>query len=379
MANNVDIFINGKTNLPDAADRSANALVKLRNALEGGKHSLREWNALLEIGFGVGIGAKVFEKIHEGIMNVYEGFSEASEKGYDFVDSLDHGLGKLLGYKTAFDYAADSAKHFKEIVGDLPKSIEALQDSIFIAKGGAHNPKYPLLPPDVEAKEKSLQAELDRRQMQLDEAGYFEKKRKLEGYRKNATTATGRALANAELYNLDQEYGATTDRLGAAQSDLFAFRNEAARMNKEATERKKISDYNQSLYPDTRQALLNKLRLASVGILGGALGSVIGPATGLLGGIAGGIEGAVTRGAAQNSLRGQIADLQQQIKEANYSPAGTVGAFNSRFLTRGSGSKSLEAIEAAKTNKHLEDMKRKLADLVTALGKFTAAGVITSN
>ncbi len=39
----------------------------------------------------------------------------------------------------------------------------------------------------------------------------------------------------------------------------------------------------------------------------------------------------------------------------------------------------LEAIEAEKTNKHLEDLKAKMADLVTALRKFTAVGVVENN
>jgi hypothetical protein len=83
-------------------------------------------------------------------------------------------------------------------------------------------------------------------------------------------------------------------------------------------------------------------------------------------------EGAVTRGAEGNFLRGQIAKIQGEILDSSHSSAGSIGAANSRFLTRGAGNKSLELLEAEKQTKHLQDLRDRLRDLQTKLANLTA-------
>ncbi|MFZ1005540.1 MAG: hypothetical protein WAN65_01805, partial [Candidatus Sulfotelmatobacter sp.] len=50
---------------------------------------IREFRPLLELGFGVEIGRRAFEQLHEGIVKSIEGFSEARQAGLGWFASLE--------------------------------------------------------------------------------------------------------------------------------------------------------------------------------------------------------------------------------------------------------------------------------------------------
>src|SRR5436190_1432805 len=85
-------------------------LRQLSEQLHSGMKSMRDFNAVLELGFGMRIGRMIFEKIHEGFVHFVEGANEASHAGLSLGDAYLDGAKKILGMKTAVEELNEKLK-----------------------------------------------------------------------------------------------------------------------------------------------------------------------------------------------------------------------------------------------------------------------------
>lgn len=93
--------------------RSAQTAVsRLAQTLENAKKSARSFNSLFELGFGVGVGGKFFEKMHDGLARAAKGFWEAQMAGKSFAESIDEAGRAFVGLETNLQKARKATEEF---------------------------------------------------------------------------------------------------------------------------------------------------------------------------------------------------------------------------------------------------------------------------
>lgn len=91
------------------------------------KRHMRGFNEILSLGFGVEIGRKVFEQIHEGIVEFSSATIEAAKSGMSFAESLEDGARAAVGMKTKLEELTEAKKRNMEVF----KQAAAGEEKIF--------------------------------------------------------------------------------------------------------------------------------------------------------------------------------------------------------------------------------------------------------
>lgn len=94
--------------------QSPPGLRSLAEDLHHGQKQLAAFNSLFELGFGFHVSRMFFEKIHEGLMKLGEGFQQGRAYGLSWGEALVAGAGHALGLKTALDDMIESERKARE-------------------------------------------------------------------------------------------------------------------------------------------------------------------------------------------------------------------------------------------------------------------------
>jgi len=128
---------------------AAEAAVAGVGAVNEGLHSvltgLRGYREVIGLALGIPIGRMLVEQIHEGAGKAIEGFNAASEAGLGFSASLQDGISKILGMKTATEELAEAHKNLAEAMKDSAKTREEVKQQLdpkdatyqFLGEGGS--------------------------------------------------------------------------------------------------------------------------------------------------------------------------------------------------------------------------------------------------
>lgn len=357
-SNNVDIFLNGHTTVPEAAEKSVGGLRRLAEGLEHAKNSLRGFNALLELGFGVAVGRKIFDTIHEGLAKLSEGFWEAKEAGASFGEAMSEGLLKMVGLKTAAENTKEFLKHLEEVdrvligIGD---KITGLNVKFL---GGRPDSDFPGLKGHEDVDSTLKQIHDERLKYEKDNADMMAMAARIEGIKAAGHVTSNDAVWLTTNGIMPWNMQARFEQIGG-QHDAYLRRIEqfdkqegdVGGIGGEAMARQQVTEGIGRYWPILRDRLGSEL----------------------LGGIQGlnNITGPIGEGALQflnrGSLQTQIKKVQDKIRaESEHDDHhGSPGAVNARFTQYGNGvsGHDLGLQEQRKTNQQLADLNAQLTQL----------------
>ena len=94
--------------VPKQMKEAENGIKSLEEKLHSGLQSLRGFREVIGLALGVGIGRGLFEKVHEGIVSLAEGFTEGQKAGETFSESIEDAGRKMFGMKTHAEELAES-------------------------------------------------------------------------------------------------------------------------------------------------------------------------------------------------------------------------------------------------------------------------------
>jgi len=86
------------------------SLKELAHELHGAQQGLAAFNSLFELGLGMHVSRMFFEKIHEGLVKLGEGWQQSREFGLSWGESLLAAGGHALGLKTKLDELIETEK-----------------------------------------------------------------------------------------------------------------------------------------------------------------------------------------------------------------------------------------------------------------------------
>src|SRR5262249_32080639 len=123
-ANSVDILIAGKETVGVASDSAVSGLQRINDALHHTEGRLKSFNSIMELALGFHVGRFFFEKVHEALVKIGEGFIEASAHGESFSNSLGQGLKNMLGLETSAQQLAKAMKANAEFSKEFAKGTQ---------------------------------------------------------------------------------------------------------------------------------------------------------------------------------------------------------------------------------------------------------------
>jgi hypothetical protein len=135
--------------------KDVNMTAGLNSVREGIDHLTNKvfsFEGALHIAFGAAASRAIFHELHGGIKELIEGFDEGKKHGEDFYGSLNEGINKVLGLKTAFEQAGEAAKQLTEKNDKVKRAV----DEIAKLTGTQEKGPYPDLPGGGESGEKNL-------------------------------------------------------------------------------------------------------------------------------------------------------------------------------------------------------------------------------
>ena len=116
--------------VPKQMNDAIGGVKALEEKLHGAFSTLRGFREVIGLGLGVGVGRQIFEKVHEGIVHLVEGFNEGTAAGENFSDSLADGIKNMLGMKTHAEELAESNKKLTDTFEALAKSREKHEETL---------------------------------------------------------------------------------------------------------------------------------------------------------------------------------------------------------------------------------------------------------
>lgn len=121
-----------------ARDISATrGLESIENALSSAQSKLLDFSNISKIVFGFNISSKAFNLIHDGLLDFASGSHEAMRAGLGFWDSLEVGVQKMFGAKTALDELKEKAEATAKAYQELEQRTRAAIDAAAQSRGGA--------------------------------------------------------------------------------------------------------------------------------------------------------------------------------------------------------------------------------------------------
>ncbi len=378
--NNVDIFINGKTNFTEAAlNPTIGGLGRLNEALERSKSTLRGWNSLFEIGFGLRVGRAFFEGLHEGAMKFGESFSASLLKGRGAMESFREGLAGSLGVETSLQRLEQQTEKNAAAFEHMFQAGQSAMDVLFGAKP---KPFANLGEGGVSAGDKLRASIKEQREKLATAEGEINKNLRVQN-----THGFGGLSQRIAEYNMTPwqtigyVFSGGLARPDPSQSTLDAWGTEAS------AARANIARNERNLHALGMASGLKSLSQRLFGTAGAEasyLGGMASSAAGLLGfkaraAIGGLMEGGLpAQPESAESLREKALSLTRSLSRGEGREAGNIAAENQRFLTRGPGSKTpeltaLEKIQAALEAQVKADDSKKLNDILTLLRKLGAS------
>ncbi len=105
--------------VPKAMNDALGGVKALEEKLHGTFSALRGFREVIGLGLGVGVGRQIFEKVHEAIVNLAEGFASGTAAGESFSGAMADAVKNMLGMKT-------HAKELEEQNKKLVDTFEAL-------------------------------------------------------------------------------------------------------------------------------------------------------------------------------------------------------------------------------------------------------------
>lgn len=363
MSNSVDILINGKETVGRAADSALSGLGRLNEGLERTKSNLRSFNEILGLAFGFTIGRHVFEQLHDAIAGFSEDIRKARDEGLSWADSVDSATAHLLGLRNAFDVAKEGAKHYKEVIGELPQVIKSLKESVY-------GPPPLLFPFLAGGREKEGKLDEAKKALADKKKAYDISQADVESarnaYRNAPTTANLLAYRDAQTRN-----NATLFDYEQAGRDVGTYQRELGRQNAQAGLLSPFRSFLGALaIPGFGIGLNNLLPTIETRIEQGAarVGAGEGWINRLLWAPFSGLTTAFFR-AVQARVDGDKDDFDPPTQTYRPHRLGSVAAQNARFLTRGAGpQKSPEAEALAAVNVKLDKISRTLNAWATSIG-----------
>jgi hypothetical protein len=317
----------------------------------------------MQLAFGVHVGRFFFEKVHEGIFKIADGFDAAQKAGIGFTESLMDAARAAFGVATAVERLNENMKLIRRGEAAFGKGVSAATSK------------------DAAAAYKEAFGDFSQAYQAAN----------------NDRGPSASVMENVirGIFGVWQPESAATDirwrglvandarrRLGVAYDAYIATRGIPD------AQRETMNAVNGFLFQGLgTSGPYNTIGLLSSGLqkFGGSIGSFFDAAwspfaalPGAFTAAVGGRSQRVERERLTEELRVERLRLTEGQKALNkrIEETQSVGAENSRFLTRGFGPlQSPELAEAQKTNASLEAIKDKIKDLETQLKNFDVFGV----